>query len=548
MNTRHEILHPLIILGLFAFAPTFASAAAPAFPGAQGGGAASVGGRGGQVIEVTNLNDSGAGSLRACVRASGPRACVFRVGGTINLLSPLHITNSFLTIAGQTAPGGGITLSGKNMPQLLLLITDIQNVVIRYIRLRKGFNSGCVDECGSNVYINRASNLVFDHLTATWNQDEGMGGTAFKNTTFSYILMGEAVGSTAQGHHTSWAPYGRNPPITIDMTNIDFHHNLTMNNSNRNPTLRNRSSRVVNNLFYNLRLSGPRASGSTSVDLIGNKFKRGPLGGFNSEMGAFVGYPERSPPGPPSVYMQGNMGFHQANPNGDQWVMIQQISGESGGETGPMPTGWRRSTPLANTANPITAQPVANIQGTILPIVGASRRLDCNGNWVNNRDTHDTTMVNQYINNTGTSVLHRSEAGYGGFPVISGGTPCTDTDHDGMPDVWETARGLNRNNAADRNAVAASGYTNLEVYLAGTAATTTPPTTSKFVIGDRVQATASINVRGTAGGTLLYTQPKDALGTVIAGSIQRPNGVIWWRIDYDRGTDGWSGEDNLTVR
>ena len=72
-----------------------------------------------------------------------------------------------------------------------------------------------------------------------------------------------------------------------------------------------------------------------------------------------------------------------------------------------------------------------------------------------------------------------------------------------------------------------------------------PPTTSKFVIGDTVQATASINVRGTPGGTLLYTQPMDALGTVIAGSTQTPNGVIWWQIDYDSGTEGWSGEDNL---
>ena len=113
MNTRHKILHPLIVLGLFAFAPTFASAAVPAFPGAQGGGAVSVGGRSGAVIEVTNLNDSGAGSLRACVLASGPRTCVFRVGGTIQLLSSIMVNNPFLTVAGHTAPGGGIQLSGR---------------------------------------------------------------------------------------------------------------------------------------------------------------------------------------------------------------------------------------------------------------------------------------------------------------------------------------------------------------------------------------------------------------------------------------------------
>ena len=83
----------------------------------------------------------------------------------------------------------------------------------------------------------------------------------------------------------------------------------------------------------------------------------------------------------------------------------------------PSPASWRRSTPLANTTHPIIAEPVANIEGSILPIVGASRRLDCNGNWVANRDSVDTRMVSQYTNNTGTSVLHQSEAGYGGFPV-----------------------------------------------------------------------------------------------------------------------------------
>ena len=174
MNTRHEILHPLIVLGLFAFAPTFASAAVPAFPGAQGGGAESVGGRGGQVIEVTNLNDSGAGSLRACVIASGPRTCVFRVGGTINLLSNLAINNPFITIAGQTAPGGGIQLSGKNMPQTMVVITT-NNMVLRYIRVRKGFNAACGNECGSGITSwFPARRVMIDHVSQQWNQDDGM--------------------------------------------------------------------------------------------------------------------------------------------------------------------------------------------------------------------------------------------------------------------------------------------------------------------------------------------------------------------------------------
>jgi hypothetical protein len=155
--------------------------------------------------------------------------------------------------------------------------------------------------------------------------------------------------------------------------------------------------------------------------------------------------------------------------------MAREANGENGPEIGAVPTAWRGTLAMANTTHPITAEPVAGLEASVLSLVGASRRLNCNGEWVGNRDSVDTRLVNEYTNNIGTSVLHRSEVPYGGFPVISGGTPCTDTDHDGMPDVWETARGLNPNNAADRNAVATSGYTNLEVYLAGTGATTTPP-------------------------------------------------------------------------
>jgi YD repeat-containing protein len=660
MNTRHEILHPLIITGLFAFAPSFASAAVPAFPGAQGGGAVSVGGRGGQVIEVTNLNDSGAGSLRACVQASGPRTCVFRVGGTINLLSTLFIRNPYLTIAGQTAPGGGIQLSGKNMPQTMMTITT-NNVVIRYIRVRKGYNSSCFNECGAGILgFPSANNVMIDHVSLQWTQDEGMGvgggtsGTAVKNWTFSYNLSGEGIRSVDEMHSTGYGLLGSKGQAA-DMTNIDLHHNLTMNNSHRNPLIRIKSSRLVNNLWYNSKFRTTMISGGVAVDLIGNKYKRGPVGGSAREITAFAGLVTHSAPGTPSMFLSGNVGFSQSNPAGDQYLMANESSGEGGANIGPVPSSWRRTSALANTTYPIIAESVGSIEASILPIVGASRRLDCSGAWVGNRDAHDTKMVNEYTTNTGTNVLHPSEVGYGGFPSIASGTACPDADHDGMPDVWETSRGLNPNNAADRNAVAASGYTNLEVYLAGTGSGTTPPppppppsgdttpptvsiaapvngstvsgsavtvsanasdnvgvasvdfkadgatlftdttspyatvwntttatnaphtltalardaagnvttstavsvtvnnvsppppppTTNKFVIGDRVQATASMNVRGTPGGTLLYTQPMDALGTVIAGPTQTPNGVIWWQMDYDSGTDGWSGEDNL---
>ncbi|MCA1607324.1 MAG: hypothetical protein LC775_18070, partial [Acidobacteria bacterium] len=247
--TRLEILHPLIVLGLFVFAPTFASAAVPAFPGAQGGGAASVGGRRGAVIEVTNLNDSGAGSLRACMLATGPRTCVFRVGGTINLLSTLRITKPYLSVAGQTAPGDGILLSGKDSSENMVVIAT-NDVIFRYIRVRKGYNGGCDDECGANIIMGVESyNIIVDHTSSTWNQDEGIGSASVRAVTISWNLVGEGIRSTAEWHSTGILFAGGVPARSAEIINVDMHHNLTMNNNHRTPLLRNKSSRILNNLW-----------------------------------------------------------------------------------------------------------------------------------------------------------------------------------------------------------------------------------------------------------------------------------------------------------
>jgi PKD repeat protein len=143
---------------------------------------------------------------------------------------------------------------------------------------------------------------------------------------------------------------------------------------------------------------------------------------------------------------------------------------------GAVPTAWRRTTKLTDTTYPITVEPVANIEASIIPTVGASRRLACDGTWVMNRDSVDTRLINQYNAGVGDTALPVTEADVGGFPTISNGTPCLDTDHDGMPDVWETANGFNPNNIADRNTVASNGFTNLENYLNSSVVTVLPPT------------------------------------------------------------------------
>ena len=163
--------------------------AVPAFPGAEGFGAKSVGGRGGKVIEVTNLNDSGSGSLRAAIAASGPRTVVFRVGGTIELKSRIQVENPYLTIAGQTAPGGGITLkNGSNEKDTLYILTH--DVVVRYLRVRPGPGG---DADGVGVGTN-ASNVVLDHCSVSWAVDENLGvSSTAKNVSIQWSIIAEGL-------------------------------------------------------------------------------------------------------------------------------------------------------------------------------------------------------------------------------------------------------------------------------------------------------------------------------------------------------------------
>lgn len=223
----------------------------PAFPGAQGGGATSKGGRGGRIIEVTSLADKGSGTLRECVMTTGPRICVFKVAGDIKLKSVIYITSPYLTVAGQTAPGGGIQISGVGSLQNLIGIAA-HDVIWQYTKLRKGYNPNNVGEyiSGANMAIDSGSyNMMIDHNSVQWNQDEGLsvysGFEPVKNVTFSNNLVAEGL----YPHSTGYLIGATTPALNAQMTDIDFYNNLTMNNSHRNPLLTNKSSRVINNIF-----------------------------------------------------------------------------------------------------------------------------------------------------------------------------------------------------------------------------------------------------------------------------------------------------------
>lgn len=201
---RTCFVHPLftIFLSIMIIQVIVLSASAEplAFPGAMGGGAVSIGGRGGTVIEVTNLNDSGIGSLRAACEASGARTVVFRVAGLITLTRSIVIENSYITIAGQTAPGGCITIrSSPGVTQTPLLFKNCHDIIVRYIHIRPGpyANEQAGDALGTYIH---AHNMIIDHCSLSWATDEVTETYSNEdpahNVTWSWNIISEALGTS----------------------------------------------------------------------------------------------------------------------------------------------------------------------------------------------------------------------------------------------------------------------------------------------------------------------------------------------------------------
>jgi len=324
-----------------------------------------------------------------------------------------------------------------------------------------------------------ANKVVMDHNSVNWNADEGIGAyrsstAPLNNVTISWNIVAEGL----DNHSTGILVSGNDVAFRAGMTDIDLHHNLTMNDSHRNPAVANQTMRHVNNITHNAWQHFVQiASEGNAIqhDFIGNIWKAGPqqANGFNPR--------EIEAVGAQSIYLSQNKGFNQLDPDGNQWVMVYEspFTNAWGTSLTPAPTSWQRTTPLPKTTYPVIAEPVGGLEANMLPTVGASQRLACDGSWVSARDSVDTRLINQYQTNTGISTLVANESQVGGFPIIASGTPCADADHDGMPDVWETAHGLNPNLYADANQDRnGDGYTNLEEYISGTGVTPPPPPSS----------------------------------------------------------------------
>ena len=467
----------------------------PAFPGAEGYGRFASGGRGGQVVAVTNLQDTGVGSLRWAldqyvdtfyvykdaanpsfpVTVYQPLTVVFRVSGTINLKSDLRIRRDHLTIAGQTAPCDGICIAGRSV--IMNGATGIQlfywgprrrNVILRYLRFRPGvpLDANGVPTTSFVTYgldVENYENVIIDHCSFSWANEECLAMYDNKYTTLQWCIASEGLYNAyhlkgVRGYAGVWGGQF-----------ASYHHNLIAHQNNRTPRFNGARAHDTialvdyrNNVNYNWVSSSSTYGGDVEINggiarlnELNNYYKPGPATPSTHKLMR----PDYSAnaTGVGRFHVQGNIIEGNAARTADNWLavdfaLIPAISRDSS-----------RSDSLFTITAPITPQSATAAFDTVLTDAGAS---------FPRRDSVDRRIAREVRTRTtsGTGSANKpgiidSPAAVGGWPDYATCTGPADTDQDGMPDEWELENGLNPNDPSDRNQFTAEGYTQLEQYL-----------------------------------------------------------------------------------
>lgn len=455
-----------------------------AFPGAEGGGAYSFGGRGGRVIVVTNLNDSGPGSLRDACEQGGARIVVFNVAGIIRIKTPLVIRAPYITIAGQTAPGDGVCVAGESV------WINTHDVIIRYMRFRRG--ETYVGRRDDAIGGNPVGNIMIDHVSASWGLDENMSmyRHMYNDSTGKVEEKLATVNITIQNSIFSEALDTWNHAFgsTLGGENCTFMRNLWADNGARNPSIGwNGIFNFANNVIFNWNNRSTDGGDYTALyNIINNYYKPGPVTELKDPISYRILKPESGRSKLPYVvfgraYVNGNIIEGNERVTKDNWDGGVQIEDKKGNlmsfeQAKPYFAAMRVNKPFPMAK--ISILPTITARDYVLENVGAN---------LPKRDPVDVRVIKQvktgkieYIEGVALpekDFEHRrlpkdsykmgiitDISQVGGYPLYQG-KPYLDTDNDGMPDAYEIKMGLNPKDPSDAAKISKSGYANIEVYL-----------------------------------------------------------------------------------
>jgi hypothetical protein len=456
-----------ILSAIFILCTSAAATAQVAFPGAEGAGRFATGGRGTAaspttIYQVTTLlDDNSTGSLRyAVTNATGThRTIIFKVSGTIRLNSPLDITRSNMTIAGQTAPGDGICIA--DYPVTI----KANNVIVRYLRFRMGDKAGAAASDYDALNARGRKHIIIDHCTVSWGVDETLTFYENDSSTIQYTMISEPLNQSYHNEGAGNEAHGFGGIWGGKL--VSFHHNLFAHCLGRTPRfdgIRNipdENADFRNNVIYNWGDYTVNGGEGGKYNVVNNYYKHGPSTPANRQTRLLNPFKQTTPfIDYGKFFMTGNYVDASVAVTNNNWSGAV-MSGGTAADT----VRAKALTPFAIV--PITSFTALEAYQQVLTGVGAT---------LPKRDTLDQRIIRNVIDRTGSII--NVQGGYPAYtpyatssqtawPTLLSATAPTDTDGDGMHDSWETRRGLNPSAAADRQTISSNGFTNLENYLNG---------------------------------------------------------------------------------
>lgn len=492
MYSRKSIvkLGKLMLSAVASLSCLFVSAQQLAFPGAEGFGRYTQGGRGGAVYHVTTLEDDvdnpAEGSFRWACNKSGARTIVFDVSGTIFLKGELKLKRDYVTIAGQTAPGDGICIADYPF------VIAANQVIIRYMRFRLG-NRQVANHEGDGLGGMDRSNIIVDHCSVSWSVDECLSVYGSKNLTVQWCIAAQSMVNS--GHKKGAHGYGGN----WGGSGASYHHNLLAHHTSRCPRLGPRPSTQTdervdlrNNVMYNWAGEGCYGGEGMNVNIVNNYYKPGPatdkVSSGKQKRIACIGvrttdYTKHGTADANqwdvmwhkwgTFYVRGN--YNSKYPTMDEWRdgIRAQINNSKCDNTfnDEVEAQMKLTAPIAH--EPVTTHTAAKAFDKVLSYAGASLHRD----WFDAQIVSDTrngeatstgdALSPGFVNSQDDNRPDGADANWSAWAGLENAPALTDSDGDGIPDEWEDAHGLDRNNPADGAAYDESGFTNLEVYMNG---------------------------------------------------------------------------------